>query len=455
MHGINFRYIISFILLSAIIAIGTFFSYQNFTAKQYDAKTIKLASRQITLGQTISQIAAELNSKQNITSLQKQILLEELSLILDVWEESHYALKNGSSKYGIEPTYSSEISTAYDGAEVTLQYILESARPLVLAHQQSDTNSIELYTNQILSIDTVFISSMKAIVDMHVEQAEMRLDRVSKMVYLTAAILLIGILSSWFILIRPALKHAAEIDKSKSEFVALAAHHLRSPLSAVNWYSELLMETEKKLDDEQKDYVNEIASGSHKMAALVDALLHVSSIDLGEFVVNPTDVDIKRLIRDVADDFKPKIDEKKLKLILNIAKDISTQKLDKTLTRMIFENLLSNSIKFTEQGGVITVTANKSLGGIYIEFHDTGIGIPNAQQGYIFKKLFRADNAKKGQVEGAGLGLYITKAIVEGTGGTIGFSSTKNKGTTFYIKLPSTGMQKMEGKKGLLDEHNH
>ncbi len=123
--------------------------------------------------------------------------------------------------------------------------------------------------------------------------------------------------------------------------------------------------------------------------------------------------------------------------------------LDSSLTHAIFINLLSNAVKYTADGGTITLTTKKDGVDIVITIADTGYGIPQAQQARIFEKMFRADNVRAKVPEGTGLGLYLVKSILDQTSGKIWFESEENKGTTFFVTIPLSGMKQRQGTKGL------
>jgi len=192
---------------------------------------------------------------------------------------------------------------------------------------------------------------------------------------------------------------------------------------------------------------------------LVNALLNVSRMELGTFVVEPVPTDVVLLARNVVAEQKPQIEAKKLKLSAKYAKDLPLFNADLKLLRMVFQNLLSNAVKYTPDKGKVgfDIWATKKgeevegkkikEDSIAIMVSDTGYGIPEAQQDKIFTKLFRADNVREKDTDGTGLGLYIVKAIVGHSGGEIWFTSQENKGTTFYVTLPLTGMKKKEGTK--------
>ncbi|MFA6354354.1 MAG: ATP-binding protein, partial [Candidatus Paceibacterota bacterium] len=242
-----------------------------------------------------------------------------------------------------------------------------------------------------------------------------------------------------------------EIDKAKTEFVSLASHQLRTPLSTVNWYSEMLLTGDVgEITPEQKKYLEEIYSGNQRMVDLVNTLLDVSRIEMGTFMVEPKPTDIVKLARSVIDEQKLQIDEKKIKFSSSLENNISLIQADPKLLRMVIQNLLSNAVKYTPEGGKVRISI--SLGkekNIVLKIFDTGYGIPKNQQDKIFTKLFRADNVIGKDTEGTGLGLYIAKSVVEQAGGKLWFESVENKGTTFYATLPLGEIKKKKGIKTL------
>lgn len=181
------------------------------------------------------------------------------------------------------------------------------------------------------------------------------------------------------------------------------------------------------------------------MVELVNALLDVSSIELGTFVIEPEPTDICTLTESVIDEQRPQIATKKIRFSFSCDKPISLIQADPKLLRMVIQNILSNAVKYTPNGGKIrlsiTVTDKKNM---LLKIFDTGYGIPKNQHDKIFTKLFRADNVRDKDTDGTGLGLYIVKSIVDNSGGKVWFESQsggKSKGTTFYVSLPLNGME--------------
>ncbi len=238
-----------------------------------------------------------------------------------------------------------------------------------------------------------------------------------------------------------------EIDKAKTEFVSLASHQLRTPLSAVNWYTEMLLaEDAGTLSEKQRKYLGEVYRSNQRMVELVNALLDVSSLELGTFMIEPESTNVKKLAQGVIDEQRSQINAKRIRFSFSFEKDIPLIRVDPKHLRMVAQNILSNAVKYTPEGGRVKLSislADKE--NILLKISDTGYGIPKSQQDKIFTKLFRADNVRDKDTDGTGLGLYIVKSIVKNSGGDIWFKSrggVGNKGTTFYVSLPLAGTKK-------------
>ena len=240
------------------------------------------------------------------------------------------------------------------------------------------------------------------------------------------------------------------IDRAKTEFVSLASHQLRTPLTTVSWYAEILASPDSgKLSKKQKEYLKEIYDGNKRMIDLVNALLNVSRIELGTFAIEPKEIKIEDIYRSVIKDLAPEIKQKKIKIEDNKDEKIGNLLLDEKLIRIVFQNLITNSVKYIGKKGVINIDLKKTAKNIEVSVADNGIGIPKAEQAKIFSKLFRASNAMTVDSKGTGLGLYIVKSIVEEAGGKIWFESEENHGTTFYFTIPLGGMKPKQGSRPL------
>jgi signal transduction histidine kinase len=255
----------------------------------------------------------------------------------------------------------------------------------------------------------------------------------------------------FFVALERDITKEKQIDKAKTEFVSLASHQLRTPLSAINWYAEMLLAGDAgKLNTEQDKYIKEIYNGNQRMVALVNALLNVSRIELGTFAVEPQPTDFSAVAKSVIGEVQPQIKEKKINFSFNYDKTLPLIEADPKLVRILIQNLLTNAIKYTPVNGKISITLIKKGSNVEISVADTGYGIPEAAKHKIFEKLYRADNVREKETEGTGLGLYIVKNIVDQDSGKVWFESEENKGSIFHISLPLKGMNKKTGSKELM-----
>jgi signal transduction histidine kinase len=247
-----------------------------------------------------------------------------------------------------------------------------------------------------------------------------------------------------------ANKELKSLDVAKDEFVSIASHQLRTPLTALKGYTGMLLDGDPgPINDKQREYLGEIKSANDRMIALITALLNVSRVDLGVFIVAPEPTDIVAAAQSVLKELASASDAKKMHMITDFEKDLPPLNADPKIVRMIFQNLLSNAVKYTPPEGTVTLAIKKDSSNMLISVADTGYGVPEDVQQKIFTKMFRADNARTKDPNGTGLGLYIIKATIEQTGGKIWFESKENKGSTFSVSLPLAGMQKKEGSKRL------
>jgi PAS domain S-box-containing protein len=227
-----------------------------------------------------------------------------------------------------------------------------------------------------------------------------------------------------------------EIDKMKTEFVSVASHQLKTPLTGIKWMTELLMRC--GLNEEQTEFAQSAHDSTNRMIKLINELLDVSHIETGrKFDVRKERTDIIALLNTILGDLNENANKKNIQIEksketpLELMVDIDIGKV-----RHVITNLIDNAIKYSKQDGRIEVSCIKDKSGVVFFVRDNGIGIPQEQQKRLFEKFFRADNAVLSETDGTGLGLYIVKAIVEAHDGKVWFESVENKGTTFYIKLP-------------------
>jgi len=233
------------------------------------------------------------------------------------------------------------------------------------------------------------------------------------------------------------IEQIARVNKMKSEFISVASHQLRTPLSAVRWQVELISKKfSQGLNEKQKQGIDNIGGLSLRMTKLVNDLLDVARIDQGRFILKKDPVNLTEIIEEAMKDVSVLAKSRNVEIKFNNYGEEKCILGDRNRLFVVVENLLSNSIKYIFKKGVISIDLYDKEGFLVFKIKDNGVGIPARQQRNVFEKFFRSDNVVKYQTEGTGLGLYIAKNIVEQSGGKIWFESKENYGTTFYFSIP-------------------
>ncbi|MEK9154463.1 MAG: ATP-binding protein [Patescibacteria group bacterium] len=229
-----------------------------------------------------------------------------------------------------------------------------------------------------------------------------------------------------------------EILRSKNEFISVAAHQLRTPLTAVNWALETL--NKENLTDNQKEMASNGLGAATVMLKIVNDLLDVSKIEEGRYGYNFEDTNIIDFVKGIIAEVKEIAAAVGIKIYLEPPKESELiLKIDSQKLGMVLFNLIDNAIRYNVKNGEVIVSVERLKNKPYIQIgvKDTGIGISADDIDKLFSKFFRGDNAIKSVPNGSGLGLYIAKNVVKRHGGEISVESELNRGSTFYFTIPT------------------
>lgn len=233
------------------------------------------------------------------------------------------------------------------------------------------------------------------------------------------------------------------ISQMESEFVSIASHQLRTPITAIQWLMERILKKEK-ISKKGREYLDSIHTSAQRLNTLVNLLLNVSKIEVGKISVSFAESEIVEFVKSYLEEWKALCVKKKLTLVFKKYPKTLKVFTDNNLFRNVLQSLVSNAIEYTLEKGRIEVSLEKKENSFLLVVNDTGIGIPKKEQATIFEKFTRGSNAKLLKTDGTGLGLYFTKQVVKLLGGKIWLKSEENKGTTFYVELPLNSKTKVK-----------
>jgi signal transduction histidine kinase len=239
-----------------------------------------------------------------------------------------------------------------------------------------------------------------------------------------------------------------EASLAKTQILATATHELKTPLTSIIGYVDRILlrqDTVGQLNEKQQRYLETVQKNAHRLKDLVDHLLDVSRIESGSLELTLLDLEVGPEVEDAVQYIKNQFTDKEIKLEIDIPSKLGRVWADRLRFCQVMTNLLSNASKYSPPGSTVTVAASEGPKTVEINISDTGIGISEDDLGKLFNKFFRADNSSTREVSGTGLGLYITKHLVEAHGGEIWAESVLGKGTTFHLIWPKSSAPSEEG----------
>lgn len=238
------------------------------------------------------------------------------------------------------------------------------------------------------------------------------------------------------------------LDEAKDEFISMASHQLRTPLTSVKGYVSMVMEGDVgKISKQQRDLLSQAFASSQRMVYLIADLLNVSRLKTGKFVIENKPTQLAEVVAGEIDQLTENARSRQQELTYTKPKTFPPLMLDETKIRQVVMNFIDNALYYTPPGGHIRVTLEDTGKNVEFKVIDDGLGVPKAEQGHLFTKFFRADNARKARPDGTGLGLFMAKKVIVAQGGTIIFTSTEGKGSTFGFSFSKSKFKVPKGTK--------
>jgi signal transduction histidine kinase len=235
---------------------------------------------------------------------------------------------------------------------------------------------------------------------------------------------------------RAANERLKKLDETKDEFISMASHQLRTPLTSIKGYLSMVLEGDAgKLNKQQEQMLQQSFLSSERMVNLIADLLNLSRLNTGKFVIDATPTDLRMIVDQEVSQLRETAKAKNIELTYEMPPTFTMINLDENKIHQVVMNFIDNALYYTPPGGKVTVALTETPTAIEYRVTDTGIGVPRDLQHHLFSKFYRADNARRMRPDGTGLGLYMAKKIVVAQGGSIIFKSTENVGSTFGFRF--------------------
>lgn len=228
-----------------------------------------------------------------------------------------------------------------------------------------------------------------------------------------------------------------KLDEAKDEFISMASHQLRTPLTSIKGYISMMMEGDLgELTTQQKHIMNEAFVSSERMVRLIGDFLNVSRLQTGKFIIEKHPVDLAKIVAQEIEGLEPNAAGRGLKFVYKQPKKFPLLELDENKMRQVIMNFADNAIYYSRDNSKINIGLSVVKNQVEFTVKDTGIGVPDSEKDQLFKKFFRATNARKQRPDGTGVGLFLAQKVVQDHGGQIIFESKEGKGSTFGFRLP-------------------
>lgn len=240
-----------------------------------------------------------------------------------------------------------------------------------------------------------------------------------------------------------------KLDETKDEFISMASHQLRTPLTSIKGYLSMVLEGDAgPINIQQRKMLNQSYENSQRMVFLISDLLNLSRLNTGKFVIDPSPVQLKDIVESEVGQLFETAKARDVSLVYDKSVNFPVVMLDETKMHQVVMNFMDNAVYYTRAGGTVTVSLKETPSAIECRVTDDGIGVPRSEQHRLFSKFYRANNAKAARPDGTGLGLFMAKKVIAASGGSIIFQSTEGKGSTFGFRFPKAAVTVDETKIG-------
>ena len=230
-----------------------------------------------------------------------------------------------------------------------------------------------------------------------------------------------------------------KLDETKDEFISMASHQLRTPLTSVKGYLSMVLEGDAgPLKPQQEELLKQSYMSSQRMVNLIADLLNLSRLNTGKFVIDAKPTDLRVIVDQEVAQLRESAKAKSITLTWDIPQTFSLVGLDEGKMHQVVMNFIDNAIYYTPEGGTIAVGLTETATAVEFRVKDSGIGVPRALQRHLFTKFYRADNARRMRPDGTGLGIYMAKKVIAAQGGSVIFESEEGKGSTFGFRFSKT-----------------
>lgn len=335
------------------------------------------------------------------------------TIVVDELEEHYSQLKKTLEKNNIAIV--SSMTNSYEGNKEPMAYLLLGPKKSGNTYSRQDVRIIDIISDELL------IAIQNALRFEEIQAFNITLQK--RINDATAKL-------------RRSNEKLKEMDETKDEFISMASHQLRTPLTSVKGYLSMVLDGDAgKITPNQKELLNQAFVSSQRMVYLIADLLNVSRLKTGKFIIEKVPTNLAEMVESEIAQLKEVAKSRKLILDFDKPKDFPELLIDETKTRQVVMNFVDNAIYYTPAGGHIKIELKTDKHSVYFMVKDNGMGVPKEDQTHLFTKFYRAKNAQKARPDGTGLGLFMAKKVINEQGGSILFESAEGKGSTFGFKF--------------------